>query len=509
MDAAHRAAATHHFSHMFRTLYSKLAAVLAVLFLLVGAALTLTSVELLERFNREASQRVNRTLAQHVMQQNGLRDVRMFDPEKLKAMFDMQRAINPSIEIYLLDADGRIVAASGDPAVGHAERVSLKPLHDFLDPDARLPIVGEDPRHPGEHRIFSAAAVPSADKPTGYLYVILADMPRDWLSGLLGRSHIVQVLVVVAIVAVFFGVLAGLVFFGFTTRRIKRLASTMASFKENGFAVMPQLSYRSNGDEIDQLARGFLDLSSRMVSQLQELKQTDVLRRELVANVSHDLKTPLASLQGYVDTLLLKDSSLSAEERHRYLQIASRSGERLNKLVSDLIELAKLDANEVRPVHEAFSLAELAQDVAHKFQVVADRRHIRLQTELPASAPFVFGDIALIERVLDNLVGNALAHTDPSGTVSIRVSQVADRVQAQVEDNGHGIPEQELSRIFDRFYRVNETQRERGDHSGLGLAIAKSIVELHGSRIDVHSELGAGSRFSFALPVANAASDRG
>jgi signal transduction histidine kinase len=487
---------------MFRTLYSKLALVLAALFVLVGAAITLAFVELLDHYNLEATQRMNRTLAQHVLDQNGLAGGNAFDRSKLEAMFDMQRAINPAIEIYLLTPDGTIAASSAGPAARARTRVSIEPIRQFLDPQTRLPILGDDPLAEGRRRVFSAAEVPSIGGVAGYLYVVLASPRQDGLAGLLARSDIVRILVVVAAVAVLFAMLSGLVIFGFTTRRVERLADAMESFKRDGFSLAPQLAWRRGGDEIDRLTGSFTELAARMVRQLKELKQTDVLRRELVANVSHDLKTPLAALQGYVDTLLLKDSNLAAEERRNYLQIASRSGERLNKLVSDLIELAKLDANEVQPAREPFSLAELAQDVAQKFQVTAERRRIRVEASLPAAAPYVCGDIALIERVLENLVANAVAHTDPGGWVRLRIEASEDGATAHVEDSGCGIPEHELDRIFDRFYRVNEAQRERGNHSGLGLAIVKSIVELHGSRVRVESAPGEGSRFSFKLPAA-------
>jgi signal transduction histidine kinase len=416
-------------------------------------------------------------------------------------MFEMQRAINPSIDIYLLALDGNILASSAGPAGQAATRVSVEPILRLLDPEARLPILGDDPRHSGERRIFSAAAVPTVDGVGGYLYVVLASPRHEGISGLLAKSEIMRILVVVVAVAVLFGMLAGLVIFGFTTRRVQRLAATMESFREGGFSIAPQLTWRRDGDEIDRLTRSFLELAARIVSQLKELKQSDVLRRELVANVSHDLKTPLAALQGYVDTLLLKEGGLTPEERRNYLQIASRSGERLSKLVSDLIELAKLDANEIRPASEPFSLAELAQDVAQKFQMVAERRQIHMDTAL-ATAPYVCGDIALIERVLENLMANALGHTDPGGSVRLGVEPAEDGAAVYVEDTGCGIPEHELERIFERFYRVNEAERERGNHSGLGLAIVKSIVELHGSRVEVRSTPGQGSRFSFRLRAA-------
>jgi signal transduction histidine kinase len=203
-----------------------------------------------------------------------------------------------------------------------------------------------------------------------------------------------------------------------------------------------------------------------------------------------------------VDTLLLKEDSLGEEERRHYLEIASRSCRRLSKLVTNLIELAKLDAHAVVPQVETFSAAELLQDVAQKFLLDASKRRLELRTELPERPPYVHADIALIERVLENLIGNALAHTDAGGTVRLALEQLEDRVVLKVSDTGCGIPPEELSNIFDRFYRGEGPRWDRGGNAGLGLAISKSIVELHHSDLQVHSKVGEGTSFAFALPVA-------
>jgi signal transduction histidine kinase len=167
-----------------------------------------------------------------------------------------------------------------------------------------------------------------------------------------------------------------------------------------------------------------------------------------------------------------------------------------------LFELAKLEAREAMPHCEAFSLPELVQDVVQKFQLKADEKRISLAMELDADLPLVSADIALVERVLDNLIDNALTHTPAGGTVRVPVRRDAQQVILCVVDTGKGIPERDLPRIFDRFYQVSEQQSANG-HAGLGLAIARRIVELHGSELDVRSQPGEGTTFAFGLPVWN------
>jgi signal transduction histidine kinase len=223
-----------------------------------------------------------------------------------------------------------------------------------------------------------------------------------------------------------------------------------------------------------------------------------------VANVSHDLRTPIASLHGYLETLLLKEGQLSREEQRTYLQIALNHSEKLAALVADLFELARLDSGEIRIHDEPFMLAELVQDVLLKFQLASQRSGVTLDADFPKDLPFVSADIKLIERVLDNLVENALRHTASGGTVKVLLRPQGEAVTVQVADTGRGIPEVDLNRIFDRFYQAHEGDRSSNDGAGLGLAIAKRILELHGITIAVDSEVGVGTTFRFALPFSHA-----
>jgi signal transduction histidine kinase len=181
------------------------------------------------------------------------------------------------------------------------------------------------------------------------------------------------------------------------------------------------------------------------------------------------------------------------------LEIAAKQSGRLGNLVAELFELAKLDSQET-PVHcEAFSLAELVQDVAQKFQLAAEHKQIRLQTHFRADLPFVFADIGLIERALENLIENALRYTLQGGTVTVALIHEQSKIIVCVSDTGCGIPGEELPYIFDRFYRVGKDQRSEG--AGLGLAITKRILQLHGSMIEAHSTLIGGTTIGFQLPV--------
>jgi predicted ATPase/signal transduction histidine kinase len=239
--------------------------------------------------------------------------------------------------------------------------------------------------------------------------------------------------------------------------------------------------------------------------------ENSYLRRDLIANVSHDLRTPLVSLRGYLEVMATKGDALPPPQRHLYLGVALRQSERLATLIDELFELAKLDFKGMTLDRERFSFAELASDVVQKFQLSAEGLGVTLRVEVPAGLPAVEADLGLVERVLENLIGNALKHTHAGGRVALRAAARDGWVVAEVCDSGRGIAPADLPHIFDRFYRGREggeagqgrgTENGGAGGAGLGLAIARRIVELHGCKIGVASRPGEGTQLWFTLPVA-------
>jgi hypothetical protein len=225
------------------------------------------------------------------------------------------------------------------------------------------------------------------------------------------------------------------------------------------------------------------------------------MRRDLLANVSHDLRTPLTTLLAHLETLQMKQSELTLEERSEYLAIATRQSRRIGLLVEQLLEAAKLEAGQVAVNVEPFAIGELLQDVVQKFALAARDRGVALEVDAMAAATMVNGDIALLERVLDNLIDNALRHTPAGGCVTVQSEPRGGRVRIAVTDTGPGLTAEETKRVFDRFYRGDPGRSTRSGQSGLGLAIVKSILELHGSEVAVASQPGHGASFYFDLPI--------
>ncbi len=486
---------------MFNTLYTRVTLLLAVIFIIIGIFfLQLMSVSS-DRHQQEVTQRLNHDLAQHIVSEKLLFKKQQIDQNALDDIFHMMMVINPKVEIYLLDPNGKILAFSAPPGVVQRTHIDLGPIWTFLSSNKALPVLGEDPRHRQQQKIFSVAPIYNGDVLQGYLYIILASQQYTGIAQMLENSYAMQMGAGMLFAGLIFVLLAALILFALLTRRLRRLAASMENFKKNG--RIPPLQYHHNakyGDEIDGLSATFEAMANRIMEQLTELRQTDALRRELVANVSHDLRTPLASLQGYLETLMLKNAEFSEEEKRNYLEIAMKHAVHLSELIGDLFELAKLEANEIKPHLEPFALQELVQDVFHKFELKAQQHGVKFEQQLEEEPPFVYGDIGLIERVLDNLLDNAIRHTPRDGCITVVITPHNDKVLLEIADTGDGISPLDMPHIFDRFYAPTKTGYTDTKGTGLGLAIARHIIELHGGSIHASSKLNQGTVFSFDLP---------
>lgn len=489
---------------MLRTLYGKMAVVLLGLLVFLGAIFLMVSLYSTQQYEAEVVQRVNRALAANLVGQ----DVLLVDGEvneaALENVFKTLMVINPNIEVYLLDMEGRLVQHSAPPGRVLRSQVSVAPIKAFLAENAELPIVGDDPRSVDDVKVFSVSPIMVEDRYEGYLYVVLASEQYDSAVSVLRRSHLLRISLTVVVVALVVALVSGLVLFNLLTRRLRRLTGAVEGFRDSDYSdadIVRTGLASDGGDEIGRLAATFERMAERIILQVRKLRQTDALRRELVANVSHDLRTPLSSLKGYIETLELKNEQLSPEERRQYLSIAKRQSDKLGDQVEELFELARLESKEMKPELESFPIAELVQDVVQEFRLAAEQKKVRLEMRLPGDIPLVSADIGLIQRVLQNLIQNAIKHTEEGGSVKVVLSADVQRVVVRVEDTGCGIPRDELVQIFDRFYQADAGSGMAKPTGGLGLAIVKRILELHGSAVEAASTVGEGTVFQFSLPV--------
>ena len=483
---------------MLNSFYAKLSALFLVMIVALGVVLATLGVRAARQYADEVEQRLNRTLAEEMVPrfEPVLRD--SIDTQGIEAKIQDMTGINRRIEIYLLERDGTLKASFAVPDAEIQQRsVNLEPVRRFMQ-GGDLPILGDDPMAAGEKKPFSAAHIEIMGRTGCYLYVILGSEQYASVASMVGESYILQTalwglgMVLLATAGM------GLLLFRRLTKRLRGMQEVVAEFEQGTFDRRVEVT---TNDELGQLGECFNRMADTLTDTMEELRQADRMRRELVANVSHDLRSPIASIQGYLETIAIKDGDLAPEERRRYVKTALRNAQRLNTLVSELFDLSKLETEQVEPTLEPFPVAELVQDVVMQYQPRAEEQDVDLQVELPERHVRVEADIGLIERALSNLIDNALQYTPSGGQVRVRLENGEADVCVAVQDTGPGIPDDDLPHIFERSYRVDKSRdRDRGG-AGLGLAIAKTILELHDQPLGVESTVGEGTIFRFRLPV--------
>jgi signal transduction histidine kinase len=483
------------------SLYSRIAAVFAAVLIGFGVVLGALSYTAAKYHQHEVMQQVSRGLAAHIAGRGPLLRPNGVERKAVDELFRMASAVNPSIELYLLDRDGVIVGHSQPDLPLVQDRVALEPIRAFLNGET-LPVLGDSPRNARRREIFSAAPIVVDGRTTGYVYVVLVgDMYRQ-MAEEARQNYALRTAVWIGTAALGLALLVGLAAFAWITRPLNTLTRAVQAFEQGNFSDRVELPARQAGtsDEIGRLANVFEHMAERLAAQMTELKRQDDLRRELVANVSHDLRTPLTSMQNYLETLLRTGETLPAAERKQYLEVAVRQSQRVARLAQQLFELARLECEETLPKPETFSLSELLQDIAQKFDLAARGKGVRLRHDADPEGFFVRGDIGMIERVIANLIENAIRHTPAGGEIRLDAVRAEGGIEVRVADTGVGIAAGDLPDLFKRDSPLRETSRRAG--GGLGLQIAKRILALHGTRMTVASEPGRGTTFRFALPPA-------
>jgi signal transduction histidine kinase len=288
-----------------------------------------------------------------------------------------------------------------------------------------------------------------------------------------------------------------------TRRRLQQLQDAARAIGAGAAGVRAP---ESGGDEVTALSRAFNEMAGQLEQRTEALEAADRTRRQLLADVSHELMTPLAAILGYVETLRMGDIDLDEATRTRYLRIVNDEADRLEHIVGDLLDLARLEGGGGSLRMEPVRIAYLLERVRHRHAPSVAEKHITLTTAQEPIDGVLIGDQNRLEQALQNLVANAVRHTPSGGAVTVAAIAAGSEVILRVDDTGPGIPDDQLPRVFERFYKVDEsrTGTEQPSGSGLGLSIVQAIVVRHGGRVTASNVPGGGARFEITLPLSPA-----
>jgi two-component system, OmpR family, phosphate regulon sensor histidine kinase PhoR len=401
------------------------------------------------------------------------------------------------LRITLIDAQGDVLADSDIPfpdlsgVQNHLNRPEIQ--------IAKRYGIGHDIRHSvtvDHDFLYMAKFVNKSPKRTSFetLQYIRLSVPFENVRDQI--NHIRSIVIVVALGVLLVIVAVSVVVSRRITKHMKQIAQGVEQIRSGDLNA--RLVVSSN-DEIGLVAKAVNELVEKLKADIVQLKKLEQVRSQFLGNVSHELRTPIFAVQGYLETLLngaVDDPSVNRS----FLEKAQSNLSRLNALLEDLINISQIESGEMKMSFRYFHINEFLESVAKEFETLAANRNVVLQLSLSSSADDeAFGDKERLRQVLNNLISNAINYNKPMGDVVLSSEKVANGIQITIKDTGVGIPVEHLSRIFERFYRVDSDRSRALGGTGLGLAIVKHIVEAHGSHVEVESMVGNGSVFCFVL----------
>lgn len=467
---------------MFKSIFTKL---LVTYLVIIIAIITTLSLVLTMIYSRHVFSEKNKSLISAAFKVNQLADAlnrKQISKQELDNSLDSMGYITDS-KIYIVRMDKQSLASSKTLKIG--EEMS----DDYLIDDLKRVMDGQTVFHQKQYTkgfdmymVFTGVPWKTEGRITG---AILLFSPVDHIT-----SDITKINLVIGVIALIFILLSAFIIY-INSLRISRPIKEMeqAAVKLAVGENTEDISVKSQ-DEIGKLAATFNFMKQKLID-------TEKMRREFIANVSHDLRTPLTSINGFVEGML--DGIVKHEDYNKYLHIIQEETNRLTRLTNEILQLAKIQSGSLNLSKKVMSVAEVVRSVMDSINILLEEKSITPIVECDADLQ-VYADEDRLRQILINIAGNSVKYSNRGGSISIKVVDVPLGIRFAVKDTGIGVSADELPFIFEKFYQVDKSRQSPHGGTGLGLNIVKSLIEMHGGRIWAESEIGIGTEIFFELP---------
>ena len=395
------------------------------------------------------------------------------------------------LRVTLIAADGTVIGESSIPITelqqmdNHIERPEVLAAQDFGE--------GSSTRYSNTLKIEFIYFAKKVDQNYyGFKFIRLAQTLKS-VKDLAGTYREFYYLIIAFIVLVI--IVAWFLLKNWLTDPIRELTQAADDISKGDLSR--RININTGGIEIDELAANMNQMAMKLDEDFRRIKRMEKVRSEFLGNVTHELKTPISSISGYIETLLegaIKDENVNIG----FLERALENVQRLEELVTDLVEISRIETGELQMNYDYFNIYKLLNDIHKDAQQRNSNKNIKIQLEVPDKKLFIYGDKGRLEQVIDNLLSNSMRYTD-QGHIRIKVLRRDNELVFLIIDTGIGISRKSINRIFERFYRADKARDRIKGGTGLGLAISKHIIEAHGSNIYVDSLENKGSTFSFGI----------
>ena len=450
-------------------------------------------------FYQASTQLLNKDVAAHIakftspFEQDGL------NKQKADSVFYQAMVISPSVEVYFLDTMGNVIYYHGAPDEIRLPSMSLKSIHDYLNSGRQIYIKGPDPRDPSNPKIFSAAPVEGKSGKLGYIYVVLGSTEYRNVSNMLYKSHAGGLLMITFLFILLLTMLLTVLYVNRLQRNYKKLIGVLGKMEAGDLSTrFPE----NENNDLQPVTNAFNQMAGRLQDNMDKLKKAEVERQEFTTNISHDLRTPLAIARGYAETLLMnmENDSIPLSKMQDYSGLIVSNIQTVEHMVQQLLDLSKMEAAGLAPEKQPFVFSEIVQEFIHSITLTAMEKKISLTISNGEDISWISADIRMMERVVQNLLTNAIKFTPEGGDISISLINESGELIFQITNSG-----EDMSASV--FQWLNDDKREssvnRPYHHGLGLVIVKTTLQLHHFPIEAGYVPNAGNRISFRMPVNN------
>lgn len=448
-----------------------------------------------KNFHEASTQLLNKDVAAHIAEFTSPYTNDGINKRKADSVFQDAMVISPSAEVYFLDTTGKVIAYHPNENKVKLELLPLIDIKKLIDAKGEKYIKGPDPRDPENPKIFSAAEVKRKTKSLGYIYVILGSNKN--VTNMLYSSFFGSLLIKVFCAILIISIIFSLLYLRQIRRSFNRMIAVLERF-QNG-DLQARFDVKQN-DELAPVTQAFNKMADLLVYNIDRLTKSEKERKDFIANISHDLRTPLSIARGYTETLLMKnEKQVTPGQQEEFLQLVHKKLRQVEHMVKQLFDLSKMESAEFVPKKEPFIFSEIVQEIIHASSANAAEKNIHIDCSNCESTSWIFADVGMMERVIQNLLINAIKYTPENGSIKVSVVKEDFELTFKIENSGEILNPQ----LLEWINTSDETNpaHNRPAKSGIGLVIVKKILHLHQYSFKAEAIAGTGNRFTIVMPV--------
>jgi signal transduction histidine kinase len=480
-------------------LFSRILLMVFTLITVLSVTLILIAYLSVVHFYQASTQLLNKDVAAHIAKFTSPFDQEGLNKQKADSVFYQAMVISPSVEVYFLDATGRVIYFHGSQNEVTQPVISLESIREYLNRKGQIYIKGPDPRDPSNPKIFSAAAVLGKSGIIGYIYVILGSTEYRSVTHLIFRSHAGGLIVEIFLFILLATIVLTLLYVNRLERNFRKLILVLKKFESGDLNARFQ---ENDKNELTPVTNAFNKMAGMLVDNIEKLKRAEVERKDFTTNISHDLRTPLAIARGYAETLSLNLESSQANQPANtgYSKLIISNIQTVEHMVQQLLDLSKMESAAMILQEQPFVFSEIVQEFVHSFSLTAQEKKIAISSVDCENAAWIKADIHMMERVVQNLLTNALKFTPENGQIRIQLTSRQNELIFEISNQGEPMAENLLAWLNDNKSDASNT---RPHSHGLGLVIVKTILQLHHFPMEAGFIEGIGNRIAFRMPVTN------